>query len=111
MNTFLKTIPILIIFIFLYSCQQKESSFAKIIKENKGKDIKLRNSNDTTIQYIYLETNPDALIGAYNKILMNDSILCIVDKEKQIQYISITIMENLNLKSNLSEEEQENMYF
>ncbi|MFR3331429.1 MAG: 6-bladed beta-propeller [Odoribacter splanchnicus] len=82
MNTFLKTIPILIIFIFLYSCQQKESFFAKIIKENEGKDIKLRNSNDTTIQYIYLETNPDALIGAYNKILMNDSILCIVDKEK-----------------------------
>lgn len=77
-----KIILIFLLLLTFFACQKKESFYAKIIKENKGKDFPLRNPNDTTIQYICLETTPDALIGAYDKILMNDSILCVVDKSK-----------------------------
>ena len=69
--------------IFFYCCQSKESHYAKIIRQNLGKDYCLLNLSDTnSYKTIFLETNADALIGSYDKIMMNDSLIFVLDKEK-----------------------------
>lgn len=75
---------IFLLFLFLMgSCHEEESGYAKIIKNNAGKNSSLYVQGDTNSIILPLETTSEALIGSYDKILMNDTVICIVDQRKE----------------------------
>lgn len=72
-------IAFIISILVFVSCQQEQSEYAKVIIENKGIDYEFWDRKDSTLLTIPLETTPEGLIAAYDKIIVNDSIICIVD--------------------------------
>lgn len=69
------------LFLSVFGCKEHFSEKAKIITENKGTNV-LYEEGDTTLIKIPLETTEEVLIGGYNKIIVNDSCIFILDIEK-----------------------------
>ena len=63
-------------------CNDYQSERAKIIVQNEGKNYPLFVEEDTTSVILPLETTSESLIGAYDKVIVGDSCLCVLDKEK-----------------------------
>ena len=58
----------------------KPSNYAKIIMENQGADWPIYVAGDSTQRTISLEMPANSFIGSFDKIFMNDSLICILDK-------------------------------
>ena len=60
-----------------------KSEYAKTIFANDGKGKWFLFSTDTPFRTcVQLETNENCLIANYDKVLVNDSLICVVDQEK-----------------------------
>lgn len=66
--------------IFLGGCMTESSNYAKIIMENQGADWPIYVAGDSTQRIISLKMTENSFIGSFDKILMNDSLICILDK-------------------------------
>lgn len=78
----MKTVIWTILAFLLCACQRDVSEYAKVILEDAGNAWSLYVKGDSSQVLIPLETTEESLIGEYDRILMNDSIICIADKAK-----------------------------
>ena len=66
----------------LCACHREVSEYAKVILEDAGTDWSLYVKGDSSQVLIPLETTEEALIGEYDRILMTDSVICVLDYSK-----------------------------
>ena len=85
MNRFLHiTVATCLPLLILMGCSDGvKSEYAKIILAYEGNDETFFDFADTSsYTCVPLETNEDCLIANYDKVLVNDSLICVVDQEK-----------------------------
>ena len=78
----MKTVIWTILAFLLCACHREVSEYAKVILEDAGTDWSLYVKGDSSQVLIPLETTEEALIGEYDRILMTDSVICVLDYSK-----------------------------
>lgn len=78
----MKTVIWTILAFLLCACHREVSEYAKVILEDAGTDWSLYVKGDSSQVLIPLETTEESLIGEYDRILMTDSVICVLDYSK-----------------------------
>lgn len=78
----MKTVILTILAFLLCACHREVSEYAKVILEDAGTDWSLYVKGDSSQVLIPLETTEESLIGEYDRILMTDSVICVLDYSK-----------------------------
>ena len=78
----MKTVILTILAFLLCACHREVSEYAKVILEDAGTNWSLYVKGDSSQVLIPLETTEESLIGEYDRILMTDSVICVLDYSK-----------------------------